>query len=194
MRTSHYFEDLNSAYNAELEDLQTDSEGKNVLPARLKEKRSQFAALMSMIEFAPEMVAPAFHGGIKFVNPHAMTLLSSNEPDEFPAWDRLEDAVQFEPWAADLASIALREAGGEQFMSTVICLEFLHARDSAKSASKSASAARAEAEESDEEKHERDEKGRDSDNASDSDLDDEDRDLDEAGAGWMEEQGFDRRE
>jgi len=190
MRISHYFEDLNSAYSAELEDLQTDSEGKNVLPARLKEKRSQFAALMSMIAFAPEMVAPAFHGGIKFVNPHALTLLSSNEPDEFPAWDRLEDAVQFEPWAAELAGIALSEAGGEQFMATVICLEFLHGRDSAKSAARSANTAQAEAEEGDEEKHERDE-GRDS----DSDLDDDDeRDLDEAGAGWMEQQGFDRRE
>ena len=191
MRISHYFEDLNSAYNAELEDLQTDSEGKNVLPARLKEKRTQFSALMPMIDFAPEMVAPAFHGGIKFINPHAMTLLSSNEPDEFPAWDRLEDAVQFEPWAADLASIALSEAGGEQFMTTVVCLEFLHERDSAKSVARSASVVQAEAEESDEEKHERDDKGRDSDN----DLnDDDERDLDEAGAGWMEEQGFDRRE
>ncbi|MDB5800459.1 MAG: hypothetical protein JWL63_1398 [Rhodocyclales bacterium] len=186
MRISHYFEDLNSAYSAELEDLQTDSEGKNVLPARLKEKRSQFSALMSMIDFAPEMVAPAFHGGISFINPHAMTLLSSTEPDEFPAWDRLEDAVRFEPWAADLAAIALCEAGGEQFMTTVVCLEFLHERDSAKSASKSASAAQAEAEESDEEKEERGEQN--------DDLEDDERDLDEAGAGWMEEQGFDRRE
>ncbi len=190
MRISHYFEDLNSAYNAELEDLQTDSEGKNVLPARLKEKRSQFAALMSMIDFAPEMVAPAFHGGISFINPHAMTLLSATEPDEFPTWDRLRDAVRFEPWAADLAAIALCEAGGEQFMATVVCLEFLHERDSAKSASKSAEHAASVEHDGESEKEERDEKERDSDN----DLDDDERDLDEAGAGWMEEQGFDRRE
>jgi hypothetical protein len=192
MRISHYFEDLSAAYKAELEDLQTDSEGKNVLPARLKEKRSQFAALMSMIDFAPEMVAPVFHGGINFTNPHALTMLSSNEPDEFPLWDELEDAVRFEPWAEIFALGALREPGGEQFMTTVICLEFLHERDTAKSASKStalaASAAHDDAdEESDKEEHER----RDSDHDDDSD---DERDLDEAGAGWMEEQGFDRRE
>jgi hypothetical protein len=192
MRISHYFEDLNSAYNAELEDLQTDSEGKNVLPARLKEKRSQFAALMSMIDFAPEMVVPAFHGGIKFINPHAMTLLSSTEPDEFPAWDRLQDAVRFEPWAADLAAIALCEAGGEQFMATVVCLEFLHERDSAKSVSKSAAHAASIEHDDESEKEEGDDKDRDSDG--NSDLDDDERDLDEAGAGWMEQQGFDRRE
>ena len=187
MRISHYFEDMHSAYKAELEDLQTDSEGKNVLPARLKEKRSQFSALMSMIEFAPEMVAPAFHGGISFVNPHALTLLSSNEPEEFPEWDRLEDAIQFEPWAADLAVIALSEPGGEQFMTTVVCLEFLHERDSAKSAKSAAhvaSAAHDDADEDSEKEH-----AHDSD-----DLEDDERDLDEAGAGWMEEQGFDRRE
>ena len=186
MRISHYFEDLSSAYNAELEDLQTDSEGKNVLSQRLKEKRSQFDALMQMIEFAPEMVAPAFHGGIKFINPHAMTLLSATEPDEFPAWDRLQDAIQFEPWAADLAAIALREAGGEQFMATVVCLEFLQERDAAKSSSKIALAPPAD----DQGDEERKDKGRDSDGDSDGD----ERDLDEAGAGWMEEQGFDRRE
>jgi hypothetical protein len=175
-----------AAYKAEIEDLQTDSEGKNVLPARLKEKRSQFFALMSMIEFAPEMVAPAIHGGISFINPHAMTLLSSNEPEEFPEWERLEEVIQFEPWATDLAVMALREPGGEQFMTTVICLEFLHERDSAKSTKSAAHVASAhdDADEDTEKEH-----GRDND-----DLDDDERDLDEAGAGWMEEQGFDRRE
>jgi hypothetical protein len=193
MRISHYFEDLSAAYSAELEDLQSDSEGKNVLPQRLKEKRSQFAALMSMIDFAPEMVAPAFHGGIRFVNPHALTLLSSTEPDEFPEWDRLEDAVQFEPWAADLARVALREAGGERFMATVVCLEFLHERDVAKSTSRSASrVASAAYAESDEEPEEQERN--ENDRESDGDDEDDERDLDEAGAGWMEDQGFDRRE
>ena len=107
MRISQYFEDLNKAYNAEIEDLQTDSEGKNVLAARLKEKRGQFTALLQMIDFAPEMVAPAFHGGISFTNPHALTMLASCEPEEFPLWDELEAAVRFEPWAEMLAIVAL---------------------------------------------------------------------------------------
>ncbi|MEC5386872.1 hypothetical protein VVD49_14150 [Uliginosibacterium sp. H3] len=193
MRISHYFEDLLSAYSAELEDLQTDSEGKNVLPARLKEKRSQFSALLSMIDFAPEMVAPVFHGGISFINPHALTLLSSNEPDEFPLWDELEDAVRFETWAEMLAIAALREPGGEQFMTTVICLEFLHERDAAKSASKTAAAAVSAAHDDGEQEGDKEEQDHDA-HERDDDFDGDERDLDEAGAGWMEEQGFDRRE
>ena len=78
MRISHYFEEPEfRLQRTSWKTCRPDSEGKNVFArATLKEKRSQFAALMSMIDFAPEMVAPAFHGGISFINPHAMTLLS----------------------------------------------------------------------------------------------------------------------
>lgn len=185
MRLSHYFEDLKKAYRAEIEDLQTDSEGKNVLAARLKEKRTQFAVLMPMIEFAPEMVAPAFHGGVTFTNPQAMLLLSTVEPEEFPAWAELTHAVHFDAWAEKLVAIALLERGGERFMITTICLEFLLGKNSGKYARHDSSADVSEADEG--ESNDDDEGGRER-------GDDDEQDLEEAGADWLAEQGFDRRD
>jgi hypothetical protein len=191
---SQYFEDLNKAYRAELEDLQSDSEGKNVLSARLKEKRQQFAELMPMIEFAPEMVVPAFHTGIRVTNPHALVMLSSLEPEEFPSWDDVSHAVDFEAWAEKLAAVALQERGGEQFMLTAICLEHLHGMNSGKGAIRRASSDDAE---------ESDDTDDDSGNESDNDVDHnehnehvegDDRDLEVVGADWLAEQGFDRRD
>jgi len=185
MNLSHYFEDLSKAYRAEIEDLQTDSEGNNVLNARLKEKRAQFSLLMPMIEFAPEMVAPAFYGGISFTNPHALTMLSFVEPEEFPSWDELVHAVQFEAWAAKLVETALNQAGGERFMITTICLEFLHGKHASKHVDKQdASDHDGDGESDADEKNENQDEGNDED----------ERDLEEAGADWMAEQGFDRRE
>ncbi len=187
MSLSHYFEDLNKAYRAEIEDLQTDSEGKNVLATRLKEKRTQFAALMPMIEFAPEMVAPAFHGGISFTTPQAMVMVSFLEPEEFPSWDELVEAVHFEAWAEKLLAIALKEPGGERFMISTICLEYLHGKKSGKFALHHDSA-----EQTHESAEDRDTDGEDQLERSDDDEDE--KDLEEAGADWLSEQGFDRRE
>lgn len=183
MNLSLYFEDLNKAYRAEIEDLQTDSEGKNVLAVRLKEKRAQFKVLMSMIEFAPEMVAPAFHGGVSFSNPHAIVLLSFAEPEEFPSWEELQPAVQFEAWAEKLAAIALLETGGERFLITVVCLEFLLAKHGERGASH-----QDEGDDEDSATHAEEDGDGERDHS-----DDETPDLDEAGADWMSDQGFDRR-
>ncbi len=169
MSISEYFEDLSKAYRAEIEDLQEDSEGKNVLAARLNQKRAQFAVLMPMIEFAPEMVAPAFHGGVRFVDPQALVMLSFAEPEEFPAWEELRQAVQFEPWAAKLVAIVLAEVGGERFLLTMICLEFLHAKESDRMLVGRQT-------------------GADADEA-----DDDGQDLEDAGSDWLADQGFDRR-
>ena len=182
MSISRYFEDLNKAYRAELEDLQTDSEGKNVLAKRLSQKRSQFAELMPMIEFAPEMVAPVFHGAITFVEPKALLLLSFAEPEDFPAWAELAQAVRFEAWAQKLVAVALLEAGGERFLITMIGLEFLHAKATERSTVLRDTGADAD------EAGEAEEHG-DGERADDGD----EQDLDEAGADWMAEQGFDRR-
>lgn len=183
MSLSPYFEDLNKAYRAEIDDLQSDSEGKNVLASRLVEKRKQFALLMPMIEFAPEMVAPAFHGGVSFSDAQAMTMLSFADPEDFPAWDELRDAVQFEPWAAKLVTVALAETGGERFLLTMICLEFLHARDSDRLQMAQDSGADAD------EAAEAEEDG----DGNRADSDGDGQDLEEAGADWLADQGFDRR-
>ena len=173
MTLSYFFEDLKKAYQVELEDLQDDSEGRNVLAARLKDKRSQFPLLMPMIDSAPEMVAVAFHGGVTFLNLQAMYMLSVTEPDEFPTWDELANAVHFEPWAQKLADAALKERGGERFLITTVCLEYLHGKTAT---------------------HYGDARDDDTQEPAESDSgDDDEKDLEEAGADWLAEQGFDRR-
>jgi hypothetical protein len=126
MMLSCFFEDMTKAYQAELEDLQSDSDGNDILSSRLKDKRSQFALMMPMIESAPEMVAVAFHGGMNFSDRQALTMLSGCEPDEFPAWDQLSEAVQFSDWAQKLAAIALKQPDGERFLIISVCLEYLY--------------------------------------------------------------------
>lgn len=179
MSLSHYFEDLSKAYKAELEDLQSDSEGNDVLAKRLKEKRSQFAALLPMIETAPEMVAVVFHNELHFDNLQAMYNLSLTEPEEFPGWDAVGPTLQLSPHMLPLVEQALAAPGGERFMLTVACLEYLHVNSGASSRS-------AQESDGDGDEHDEGENGR-------SDDDDE-RDLDEAGADWMADQGFDKRE
>jgi hypothetical protein len=180
---SDYFDDLNKAYRAELEDLQSDSEGKNVLSKRLAEKRAQFAALLPMMAFAPEMVAPVFHGGVSFNEPAVLLMLSYAEPEEFPDWDAVRPAVQFEAWAVPLVAAVLAEADGERFLLTAVCLEFLHAKAGERlrgSADTGADADEAEAAEEEGDSGERE-------------GEDQDQDLEEAGSDWLAEQGFDRR-
>ena len=179
MSLSHYFEDLSKAYRAELEDLQSDSEGNDVLAKRLKEKRGEFEALLPMIEVAPEMVAVVFHGELHFDNLQAMYNLSLTEPDEFPDWDAIAPTLQLSPRMQALVAQALAAAGGERFMLTVACLEYLHQNSGG-------ARARQQDQDDDSDEHDEGENGR-------SDDDDE-RDLDEAGADWMTDQGFDKRE
>ena len=61
MSLSRFFSNLASAYDAEINDLVSDSEGKNVLAKRLADKRSQVGFLVHMMEDNPEMLAAAFH-------------------------------------------------------------------------------------------------------------------------------------
>ena len=51
--TSFYFEDIFERYAAEIDDLRSDSEGKDVLRKRLRDKHKEFAFLLSMISSAP---------------------------------------------------------------------------------------------------------------------------------------------
>ncbi|MBC7499910.1 MAG: hypothetical protein H7315_05360 [Herminiimonas sp.] len=187
MRLSYFFEDLTKAYHAELDDLQSDSEGKNVLHARLKEKRTQFAALMPMIEVAPEMVAVVFHGQISFVNLQVMAQLAASEPDDFPSWDEVKTTISFQPGAEKLAAIALKESGGEQFLITTACLEYLYGKSDGRHESASVDDDDAEGEDGDEQSS-GGRRGR-----SDDEGEDMESDLDEAGADWLADQGFDRK-
>ena len=72
MKLSRYFSDLRSAYEAELDDLTSDSEGKDVLKKRLAAKRSEIGFLVQMLSYSPEMVAVVFHRGFRFAKPAAL--------------------------------------------------------------------------------------------------------------------------
>ncbi|PFH09828.1 hypothetical protein BCF11_2232 [Collimonas sp. PA-H2] len=177
MMLSAFFEDLTKAYQAELEDLQSDSEGNDILTSRLKSKRSQFALMMPMIETDPEMVAVAFHGGVDFTNPQQLTMLLGEEPDDFPAWNDVADAVQFESWAQKLADIALQEPGGERFLITSVCLEYLYEKSNGSYQGVYGHSAHGESDDAVEGVEEDEEDG---------------RDLEIEGADWLAEQGFER--
>ncbi len=175
---SEYFEELYKAYRSELEDLETDSEGKNVLAGRLAAKRSQLAALLPMMAMAPEMVAPVFHGACTFRDAHVMVKLSFTEPDDFPEWNAIAPTIDFESWAQKHVALVLAEAGGEQFLIAAVCLEFLHERKNDRS---QLSGTRADFE------------SNDNDDGNEDRTEGDDQDLDEAGADWLADQGFDRR-
>jgi len=157
------------------------------------EKRSQISFLSQMMESNPEMVAVVLHGGFHFELPAVMEQLLTLEPDEFPDWHSLADAVQLTPWAQDLANTFLKEPQGEWFMTVTAALEYLYQRqpmghqDSGnpnEGAPHGENDARAGI--------------RHLDHGHDFDADDEshlqpEHEADEASAQWLEHQGFDRK-
>jgi hypothetical protein len=181
VRLSPFFEELSSAYEAELDDLLTDSAGHDVLAQRLRLKRSQLPDLLPMIECNPEMLAVAFHGGMDFLSPEVMRELVAQDPEDLPSWDVLgEESVRLQPWAAELAKIVLSDPNGEQFLVVTACLEYLRA--SSKGPSEPGV-------------RRRDDYGGYDDERTDADVEpDNDVDLEEAGADWLAEQGFDRKD
>ena len=193
MKLSSYFYDLRSAYQAELDDLVSDSEGKDVLRKRLAEKRSEIGFLVKMMELAPEMVAVVFHQGFRFAKPSVMEHLLSQGADNLPEWGTLTGAVSLEPWAASLAQTVLREPGGPAFMVVAAGLEYLHQH-----ARLAPAAARGDAEhdadgDSDDEAAEHDD-DYNALSADDAVEPQNHQDREEAGTHWLAEAGFDRKD
>lgn len=163
--TSFYFEDIFERYASEIDDLRSDSEGKDVLKKRVREKHSEFPFLLSMIDSAPEMVASALHGAFRFTAPKALHATSHTEPGDgsFPSWDELAESLEIAPWAQPLIAESLKQDGGSDFLVTAAVLEWMLG---------SGAIARAAA-------------------PSASDEDEDSDDLGEAGEEWLSEQGFD---
>ena len=179
MSLSPFFEELKSAYDAELDDLMTDSAGHDVLAKRLQAKRGQVSQLLPMIECNPEMVAVAFHGGMRFGSREVMRDLTAQDPDDLPHWATLLSSVSLEPWAEELAEVVLKDPNGDQFLVVTACLEYLRGRSAMYAESADAPPAG----------------DRDDGNGEDFGIDTEiDLDLEEAGADWLSEQGFDRKD
>jgi hypothetical protein len=175
MNISPYFRQLRSAYAAELDDLTFDSEGQNILDKRLVQRRKEMDFLMQMMEVSPEMVAAVFHNGFRFTSRSAMDHLLTLESDEFPDWDSLTHAFEMAPWTQPLVDVVQKQPMGDWFLTVAAALEYMFNKPEHAPASDAA-----EEEDNDDEP-----------------LDDEERDAqarEEAGADWMVEQGFDRKE
>ena len=186
MKLSRYFSDLRKAYEAELDDLTSDSEGKDVLKKRLAAKRSEIGFLVQMLDYSPEMVAVVFHRAFRFTKPAAMQRLLTLQPEALPAWPELAGTVALEPWAETVAFKVLAEPGGAAFMTVAACLEYLHAHGFG-----SADAAQGESDDEEDRSRDDDDEGLSADDAGG--LQDG-RSLDEAGADWLADQGFERKD
>jgi hypothetical protein len=184
MSISPFFQELRSAYQSEMDDLTFDSEGRNVLRQRLTQRRNEFDFLLNMIELSPEMVAVTFHQGFRFKLPGVMDHLLTHASDEFPAWHSLADATELTPWAQDLTRVVLKEPMGAWFLTVAAGLEYMYGK----------------AEVPPSVKHETDTDNDDeatgNDHGSELDAEEEQdaRAREDAGADWMVEQGFDRKD
>ncbi len=188
MSMSAFFRNLRATYQAEMDDLSFDSEGRNVLRQRLLEKRGQLTFLRQMIELSPEMVAVVFHGGFHFEQPLALEQVLTLDADELPDWSSLAQAIKLSPWAQELADVFLQEPQGDWFMTVAAALEYMHQRPTPHPHE----ASDHEPDEGREQTHRRE-----LDHGNDYDRDDElhqERDHEEASAQWLEDQGFDRKE
>ena len=172
MKKSRYFSELFKNYLAEIDDLVMDSEGKLVLQKRLSDKRREFAAILPMIEFSPEMVAVAFYGAFRFSSPEVMRSTVQCQPDdaEFLTWDDLRRELTVTDWALPLIESSLKTPDGDAFLVATAAVEFLRTNDTSDSSDSYDSASE------------------DEDEGDDGDS----NDLGEAGAEWLSEQGFEQ--
>lgn len=183
MSLSPFFHHLRSAYQAELDDLASDSEGTNVLSKKLAERRKELSFLMSMLELSPEMVAVVFHQGFRFKRTTVMEDLVRQESEDLPEWDALSDSVDLLPWAQNLAQQVLQQPAGPWFMSVAAALEYLLTKPDSRFA---------QAEESDDDEDDRDDIVRDPEGMDEDER--QSRVSEEEGAAWMVEQGFDHKD
>lgn len=193
MKTSPYFHQLRSAYQAELDDLAQDSEGRNILAQRLQQKRKEMPFLVQMMAFSPEMVAVVFHQGFRFQKPAVMEKLLAKHEGSIPDWHAIQASVTLEPWAQALADVALQEPDGAAFLAVAAGLEFALQQDRSAQANKTddADEAQDDADEQDDDLHDDDFNSMDADDARDPQTN---RSREEAGADWMSDVGFDRKE
>ena len=189
MNISPFFLDLHSAYQAEMDDLTFDSEGRDVLRQRLADKRKQIGFLVQMMEISPEMVAVIFHQGFAFSRPALMDHLLSHEADEFPEWSSVSASIELAPWTRELVEVILQSPRGEWFMTLAAGLHYLAGKPLPASAMQGDDNARDE---------DSDDDGADGpddfDNHESDEVRGDARDRDEAGASWLEGQGFDRKD
>ncbi len=192
MHISTFFLDLRSAYQAELDDLTSDSEGKDVLRKRLAEKRKELGFLLQMMEISPEMVAVVLHQAFRFSSPAAMDHLLAQDADDLPAWDSISEGIEIAVWGRDMVKTILEQPMGPWFMTIASALEYMHHKPlTAQERAQLAGADADDEEDVDEVRAER----HDDNHTEDHEEDEADaRAREDAGNDWMVEQGFDRKE
>jgi hypothetical protein len=194
MNITPFFRDLRNSYQAEIDDMTYDSEGQDVLRQRLAQRRKEMDFLVHMMEPSPEMVAVVFHQAFRFKHPAVMEHLLTQHSDELPGWDALTDSIELAPWAQALAEVALKQPTGDWFLTVSAGLEYMYHRHDA-SLTRAAHSDDEENEESEENAHgHADYAGDDRPDPVDSDDAHDAKAREEAGADWMVEQGFDRKD
>ena len=195
MTISPFFRNLRTAYRAEMDDLTFDSDGRDVLRQRLGEKRQEIGFLVQMMELSPEMVAVIFHQGLRFTEPAVMEHLLSHEADELPEWASVCAGVDLTPWARELSEIILKAPAGEWFLTVAAGLQYM-----ADKPDNSDKAFAGQDGDQDSEDHDDSDQDDDSDGVDDFNDHESDevrgdaRDRKEAGASWLEGQGFDPKD
>ncbi|MBK6652228.1 MAG: hypothetical protein IPG42_22625 [Betaproteobacteria bacterium] len=191
MNTSSYFDDLRALYQAELDDLRTDSEGNHVLARRLAEKRSELGFLLQMMDINPEMLAVVLHNAFRFANPAVMDLLVQQDVHDLPGWDSINTTIDIAAWAGETVQTILREPTGKAFMVLAAALEYLLHKPQGEAESTKADNDEDGQQDRDEMRHERHD-----DHRTEDDDDDEAaaRAREEAGNDWLTQQGFDQKD
>ncbi len=191
MSISPFFQQLRSAYQAEVNDMAFDSEGQDVLQRRLKERRKELSFLLQMMQLSPEMVAVVFHQGFEFKQPLVLDGLLALESDQLPVWDSLKDAIHLPKWSRDLSHTVLKEPAGDWFLTVAAALEYMYNKPDGRMQAADDDQDEQDQEDGDEAMREPEDGAAgalDSDDASDAKV------REEAGADWLAEQGFDRKD
>ena len=186
MSISPFFQELRSAYQAELDDLNSDSEGHYILDKRLAEKRKELDFLLQMMDLSPEMVAVVLHQAFEFHEPELMAHFITRDADDLLSWDALSEGVRIAPWAQPIVDKILTEPVGAWFMTVAAALEYMHGTPMRAGLHGGAQSNDADADE-DLQNVERGDQAED-------DEEREVREREEAGNAWMVEQGFDSKE
>jgi hypothetical protein len=195
MSISTFFLDLRSAYQAELDDLATDSEGKDVLRKRLAAKRKELGFLLQMMEISPEMVAVVLHQAFRFTRPAVMDQVLEQDADTLPEWDSISNSIEIAASARDTVQTILDQPMGPWFMTLAAALEYMHNRPLTV-AERAQLAGHTGADEDDEQDQDEVRNERHDDNHTEDHEEDEAeaRAREDAGNDWMVEQGFDRKD
>ena len=187
MTISPFFRHLRTAYQAELDDLLSDSEGSNVLAKRLKDRRGELPFLVKMLELSPEMVAVVLHQGFRFKDAALLDHVLSHESEDLPEWSVVREGLDLAPWTASLVQTILKEPMGQWFLTVAAALEYMHERPAG-----GVGAQRRDDDDADDDGESTD---NDADNQDAMDEDEREARLhEEAGAAWMVEQGFDAKD